>query len=1187
MSTFFAEHWFAISCLAAAAGFGVASILLHNRDGEWPWTCYLAALIFASYSAGTFSILPASWFGPMLTTIGVFGFATVIIAVFLSGAWSPARGHGMTVVLFFGLGEWTGAAVAEGLRLAGLFLLSLRTHEPWWLILLSAIPVLLWVSYQNLVTLGETRRWTVLALRSSLIALVALALAEAYGRTPNEGVTVIFIWDRSLSIPKQLDGHIDHREERAIRFINQAVALRGPDHANDRVGLVVFGKHAHLELPPGRVKTLNFKEVRSQVDNTYTDIEAGMKLALASLPSDSGGRLVIISDFNENRGRAIDQARLAKQNGIEVDVLPILEGRSAQNEILVERIEAPRLTEKGAQLPVRVVLRSFHPQVVVARLEVRKIFFDPQRDLRDELARNTTIVKLRQGLQIFSLQETAAKEETAFAYEAKITPLAVETPDGARVHNELPGDRIENNVARVVVMARGQRSVLILEDRPEKMENVVTHQLLVDRLRASHAGMKVDVMTPHQLRTITKGDTKALAIVLTKYDAIFLANIPAEFLDEDEQKVIRSHVHDQGAGLVMIGGHQSFGAGGWQNTEIEKALPVNMDLKSMKVEGKSGLVLIMHASEMQDGNAWQRKIAQLAVEKLSPMDMVGLIHYDHGFEGGKPGHRYHIPFQEVGPNRRRLVGLVATMQPGDMPDVDPAFQLAYKQLTNRDYGLGTKHIILISDGDHWDASAGMMNRLRTAGITCTTVCITSHGRDEVRKMAAVAKAAAPGGRAYHVKDLNELPAIYIKETRLISQSFVHEKPFQPFVMGMREGPTEGLGGKLPLLHGLVRTTPKESSLVKVLIESEPIGEHKFPVLAAWQYGLGKSVAFTSDARTIPGAKPYWDRDWANAPIYAKFWDQTVNWVLRPKETGENLFLTTEHKDGKIRIIIHARDADKTPLTDVDLKAGVTSPAFKVKDDRKSALKFEQKNAGVYEAEVPADEVGAYFIHVQAKWKKISKDKDGKEVVEEQVGSVRAGVSVPYSPEFIDTEGNADLAEQIRKMTDGRAYRDDADFLDKVARAGDVFRSTPRTHASLQPLWPWLVFAAAWCLLFDVAVRRIAIQPEVVWVSAVTYWNKLRGQADTDDSSSETIERLKSRKAEATESIDKKKAATKFEAREGEAPAEPPAPSPTMTASEPTEQPKAPPPQKTEEPEEDYATRLMRAKKKAMEEREKS
>jgi hypothetical protein len=151
-------------------------------------------------------------------------------------------------------------------------------------------------------------------------------------------------------------------------------------------------------------------------------------------------------------------------------------------------------------------------------------------------------------------------------------------------------------------------------------------------------------------------------------------------------------VYDQGVGLVMVGGPQSYGAGGWQNTEVEKALPVVSELKSMKIEGKSGLVMIMHASEMADGNAWQRKIAKLALEKLSPMDMVGQLHFDH--QTGR--HEWHIPFTEIGTKRNRLMALVDSMVPGDMPDVDPALIKAYNELTNKDYGLGTKHIIFIS-----------------------------------------------------------------------------------------------------------------------------------------------------------------------------------------------------------------------------------------------------------------------------------------------------------------------------------------------------------------------------------------------------------------------------------------------------------------------------------------------------------
>src|SRR5262249_34321314 len=160
----------------------------------------------------------------------------------------------------------------------------------------------------------------------------------------------------------------------------------------------------------------------------------------------------------------------------------------------------------------------------------------------------------------------------------------------------------------------------------------------------------------------------------------------AESLAEEQQKVIRSNTHDQGCGLIMIGGNQGFGAGGWQGTEIEKALPVTADLKSIKVEGKSGLVLMMHASEMAEGNAWQRKIAKLAIDKLSPMDMMGMLYYDHGM-AGPGGHTWHIPFQEIRNRKAALMGLVDTMNPGDMPDCDPAFEKAYKELTNQEYAL--------------------------------------------------------------------------------------------------------------------------------------------------------------------------------------------------------------------------------------------------------------------------------------------------------------------------------------------------------------------------------------------------------------------------------------------------------------------------------------------------------------------
>src|SRR5262249_692014 len=158
---------------------------------------------------------------------------------------------------------------------------------------------------------------------------------------------------------------------------------------------------------------------------------------------------------------------------------------------------------------------------------------------------------------------------------------------------------------------------------------------------------------------------------------VILANVAADWLNDDQQETIRSNTHDQGCGLVMIGGPQSYGAGGWQGTPIEKALPVDADIKSPQVEGKGGLVLIMHPSETASGNRWQKEIAKLAIKKLSSLDEVGVLYF-----GGFTGNFWHIklaPIQNEA-NRQRLLGLVDNMTPGDMPDFDPHLKLAHEAL---------------------------------------------------------------------------------------------------------------------------------------------------------------------------------------------------------------------------------------------------------------------------------------------------------------------------------------------------------------------------------------------------------------------------------------------------------------------------------------------------------------------------
>lgn len=1168
-------HWLALALLAVAAPL-LGHALWRRRAGGG--LLFGAALALVGLG-GLGGLPPAFGFVALVAALCVL--LALFIVVVSTGWWSAWLGYALAALLLLGFGAAAGPSLTAGFNDAWLFVSTLEALEPGWLLLLLLVPVLAWYSWRRLTPLGPIRRWVALGLRCLLIVFIALALAEAHARRPDRSLAVLFLWDRSLSVPPDYRGDIDQRAERLRDFINEAVARRPPGHESDQVGLIVFGRRPRLELPPGVVPKLNLRKIYSPVDGSHTDIAAAIKLALASFPEGTGKRIVLLSDGNENLGHAEEQARLARQNGVEIDVVPLAIERKQSNEVLVERIEAPAQTEKDARVPLRVVIRSHNPHVVVGTLHLDRRALDKtdQAILAPPVTVASAKVALKTGLNVYYFQQSGPKENDAFTYVARFVPSFVRDADGRKLADGLPGDRVENNRASVSVTARGQRAVLLLEPEPGM------HQLLVDRLRIASKGLKVVALAlDSQAAEHKEGKQPApapagrlpenpaeLALVLSRFDTIILANLPADTLTEEQQKVIRSHVHDQGAGLIMIGGNQSFGAGSWQGTEVEKALPVTMDLKSMKVEGKSGLVLMMHASEMAEGNAWQRKIAKLAIEKLSPMDMVGMLYYSHGNPGG---HQWHIKFQVVGANRGKILNRVQTMEPGDMPDVDPAFAKAYSELTRAEYALGTKHIIFISDGDHWNASRQMLTKLKRAKITCTTVCITTHGQNEVRKMQAVAQFT--GGRSYYIKNPRELPAIYVKESRLVSQSFVHQGKFQPHLNAAR-GPTEGIQ-KLEPLFGFVRTTRRPGPLVEVPIESPKLGEYTFPILAQWQYGLGKGIAFTSDARTQPGGRGYWDRDWANSDLYTRFWEQTVLWSLRPTESGKYLRLNTELRDGKVRVIVEARNPDKTPITDVeDLRAGITVPSFRGPEGRKVGLKFEQKAAGLYEAEFPAEEVGTYFINIQARWRR------GKERIAD---AVRAGVTVPYSPEYAEMESNPSLLDKLAEVTGGQRYAEDERTLRRVADAGELFRPVTSSLPSLQALWPWLVLLTALCLVLDVAVRRVAVSPEAVWAKAVALWARLRGR-EAPEQPAEFLERLKGRKAQVGETIDRTRTGRKFEgATEGPAPV---VASAAPTAAPPVvPKPEKPPagiaPKKEEEA--DYAARLLRAKRRAMEERDK-
>jgi uncharacterized membrane protein/Mg-chelatase subunit ChlD len=1198
-------------------------------------------------------VLSSGWSWAAFAT-GLAALFGLLAALLLAGYWSGYAALGASALAVVGTGGLWLQPAQRGAEKLGRMLSSLTLLQPLWLLLLLCIPALFFLARRNLglkvrqVTwlwlavmpgvllrpvvglrslgrltgLAESwRPWLSLALRTALFALLALALAEPLMTRAGDRMTLMFVIDRSASIPEE--GSPDLRLRRMRSFVMKAVAERGAKHDHDSVGVIYFGRTPRLELAPSDVPDLaGFNIDRPLIDETATDIAAALEQAISSFLPDTNKRIVLLSDGNENLGRAEDVARKARAKGVEIDVVPLGAGQRNEEEVLIDSIHTERLAKQGGKVEVNVQIRSFNPKMVLARLTLTEASDNEAEKKPGEGGkRYVTYLPLYRGLNPFVKEQALTDEQRSYSFKAEIEPLCVVEkddqervlrllrerdpktrwekavgvanpnkdwvriveqgkPENVIVEGRVPHDRAQNNQAAAHVIARGRRRVLILEDRPRGAEEMVIHKTLQEELEKpdpefGRPGQKQFEVEVRPVSVLNRENRALLAAFLSNYDCVILANVPCDAVSEEQQEELRKNTHDQGCGLIMIGGDNGYGAGGWQNTAVEKALPVDSDIKSLKVEGKGGLVLIMHACEMAQGNMWEKKIAKLALERLGPGDQMGIIE----FGGGAFNFNWVVELQPVGPNRAKILAAIDRMIPGDMPHVDPALDMAHKALTDEARGISAKKVIFITDGDPQQTDQTLLPKLKKSGVTVSTVIVVGHGQPaDEQRMNNIAKST--GGQFYLVKDANKLPAIYIKESRMVSQAFVHEKRFPPIVTS-RAGPTKRLPDPVPDLKGFVRTTPKPVKNVVVPVRTPRIDGQEFPVLAYWDYGLGKAAAFTSDA----DRPKKWSEEWVKGGMYGKFWKQVVEWCVRPTES-DRVKMKTIVRDGRIIVRLEAEDDEKQPDARLQVQGrfNVTAGAAGgAEGDKRRELHFVQREAGVYEAEVRADDAGTYFITALAT-RKVR--EGGKEVERTEV--VRGAETMPLAPEYTVLRCNKPLLDRIAAMTNGKVYDDeDQALLDAAAHPDSaLFRPFQKSVEARLPLWYWLLFAGGFVLLTDVATRRIAVDTRKVKAWFVRAWLRLRGQIVPEPEREVYFDRLQARKAQPGRVQDPTRAARRFEAgtlTAGPVPTVWDAGAPQIGAPA---QPAAPEPEKPAESPEEVMSRLARAKKRIMDERKK-
>ncbi len=954
-----------------------------------------------------------------------------------------------------------------------MFDLSDMFDQPFYLLLLLLLPVLWIVSFRSLSGLGPIRRWFAMGLRSVVFVLIVLALAELQFLRISDSMTVIYLLDQSASIPQE-------QRDAMVEYVKESVSEHRDDAKRDRAALIVFGRDANIEVPPLQADLPILGQLESIFDlrTDATNLASAMKLAQATFPEDSSRRIVIVTDGNENVGDAHAMARLLAQDGVGIDVVPIELGD--RPEVFVEKVTLPSDIRKGqpfqAQVVVNNVFQGEGSGEVAGTMKLTRRMGPRVETLSEQP------VMLSAGKNVYRFDNEIDRPDF-YEYEAIFVP---DNPD-----NDVLA---QNNRATAFTHVLGEGHVLLIED----WEHPGEFDLLVDHLR--RLNIQVTVIGSDNLFT-------SLA-ELQRYDSVILGNVPrssgdeqaiTNFSDAQIEMLVRN-TQDMGCGLVMIGGPSSFGAGGWANTELEKAMPVDFQIHNAKVVPVGALAMVMHASEMAQGNYWQKKIGEEALKALGPQDYCGVVHWS-----GKEEWLWNHPqgLVKVGPNKRRMVARLSRMTPGDMPDFDPSLRMAAGAFGNCKEA-AIKHMIIISDGDPSPASQTVLNTFKRLKVKVTTVAVGTHGQAGHSELQRIAKFT--GGKYYVVRNPQALPRIYQREARRVARPLVKEKLLQPQIT-QRHEILQGIDS-FPPIRGFVLTSVKQNPLVEVsVISPEPAVQKNATLLASWTYGLGRTAVLTTDA----GMR--WADNWTTWEGYDKLFGQLVRWSMRPTGDQGSYTVVTEAKDGKVRVIITALDKNDDLMNNLNMSASVVGPKM-----ASESLSIEQQAPGRYVGEFEGSQSGSYFLTVLP--------GPGKP-------PIRTGVNVPYSSEFRDRETNTALLEQLAEMKPKGGQV--GELLDAKLEIGNTsqaagfnaFRRNLARQISSTDIWPLLVLFMSCIFFADVFVRRVNVG--VDWVEPI--WTKAKDfvlRRETPPEVDERLERLRHRKQEVEGKIDERRAAARFE-----------------------------------------------------------
>lgn len=802
------------------------------------------------------------------------------------------------------------------------------------------------------------RRWSLLV-RSCIVILLVLALAGLALLSPTQRMFVVMAIDRSESVDADAKQHIDE-------VIAAAKAAQGEhqlafvDFASEP-GAVAVHSQDRDELPKEQLRG--------------TNIAAAIETAAASILPSYVPHIVVLSDGRQTIGDAVQAAASAK---MPVSTLPL--ATRDEPEVQVAEVVAPAQVRQDEPFYIEVTVASNHADEGFIDIYRGDILHNP----------DSKKMKIEPGETRFRIRDTITGDKQV-EYVARV--------------REFEDTLLDNNSALGVVFASGKPSVLLVDSNSDQTNDL--------RWALEEQGLLV------QVRPV-EGVPQSLT-ELQRFDCLVLSNVPATAMSLQQMEIIITYVQDLGGGLVMLGGDQSFGLGGYYKTTLEEILPVRSNFEKEKEKPSLAMVLVIDKSGSMGGQKMElaKDAAKGTAELLSPADQLGVVAFD--------GAAYWVSELHSAGDKGYIIDRISTIEAAGGTAIYPGLVQAYDALSTATAKL--KHVIVLTDGHSTPGDfEGIARDMVSARITLSSVAVGAES--DTRLLEELAQIG--GGRYYMCDDPANVPQIFAKETVTASKSAINELPFVPQVIR----PTQVLSGidleTAPFLLGYVVTRPKPTS--ELILASES-GD---PLLAWWRYGLGMTVAFTSDA------KRQWAAEWLSWPQFGSFWAQVIRHAMRKNDT-KGVFVEVSRQGSQARVMVDSVDDAGQFINAAQTKLTVIGP-----DLQNVSLPMRQTAPGRYEADLTTAKSGAYQLE-------IDQSRQGVNTFHQSRGLV-----VGYPDELRLGPTNQQLLQQVSRVSAGK-YNPAIE---------EIFRPGQRQANAVTPLWPYLLMAAAALLILDVALRRV-------------------------------------------------------------------------------------------------------------------